>query len=82
MKVNGPNVKESGWLLRARKQSLTGGQKLRLRDILRYKFKTARASFSRRTFSKAVELKLFRSGPASFWTTGAHQTTGSRVEPS
>jgi transposase len=75
-----PVLKKSRWLLLKRKHNLTGKQRIRLRDILRYNLKTVRAYLLKEEFQQLWDYD----SPAwagKFLDEWCRQTMRSRIEP-
>jgi len=75
-----PVLRKSRWLLLKRKQNLTGPQKFRLRDILRYNLRTVRAYLLKEDFQQLWDYD----SPAwagKFLDEWCRQTMRSRIEP-
>ncbi len=75
-----PVLKKSRWLLLKRKQNLTGTQRFRLRDVLRYNLKTVRAYLLKEAFQQLWDYD----SPAwagKFLDEWCRQTMRSRIEP-
>ncbi len=78
--VHEPLLKKTRWCLLKRKQNLTGDQRFRLRDLLRYNLKTVRAYLLKEDFQQFWEYE----SPAwagKFLTEWCRQTMRSRIEP-
>ena len=75
-----PVLKKTRWCLLKRKGNLTGKQRFRLRDLLRFNLKTVRAYLLKEDFQQFWEYE----SPAwagKFLTAWCHQTMLSRIEP-
>ena len=75
-----PVLKKSRWLLLKRQQNLTGKQRFRLRDILRYNLKTVRAYILKEAFQQLWDYN----SPAwagRFLDEWRRQVMRSRIEP-
>jgi transposase len=68
-----PVLKRTRWCVLKRKTNLTGKQRFRLRELLRYNLKTARAYLLKEDFQQFWEYQQ-RRGPASSSTTGASRS--------
>ena len=65
-----PVLKKTRWCVLKRRANLTGQQRFRLRDLLRYNLRTVRAYLLKRTSSNSGSTS-YRVGPASSSMTGA-----------
>jgi transposase len=75
-----PLLKKTRWCLLKRKQNLTGEQRFRLRDLLRFNLKTVRAYLLKEDFHQFWEYE----SPAwagKFLAEWCHQAMCSRIEP-
>ena len=75
-----PLLKKTRWCLLKRKENLTGNQRFRLRDLLRYNLKTVRAYLLKEDFQQFWEY----ASPAwagKFLTEWCRQTMRSRIQP-
>jgi hypothetical protein len=75
-----PVLKKSRWLLLKRKKNLTGKQRFRLRDVLRYNLKPSAPTFSRRPFS-SFGITTPRPGPQSSSMNGAARPCAPALSP-
>jgi transposase len=75
-----PVLKKSRWLLLKRKQNLTGKQRFRLRDVLRYNLKTVRAYLLKEAFQQLWDYDS-PAWAAKFLDEWCRQTMRSRIEP-
>jgi transposase len=73
-------VKKSRWLLLKRKKNLTGKQRFRLRDVLRYNLKTVRAYLLKEAFQQLWDYDSPAWAP-KFLDEWCRQTMRSRIEP-
>ena len=65
-----PILKKTRWCVLKRRANLTGQQRFRLRDLLRYNLRTARAYLLKEDFQQFWEYH-HRAGLASSWMSGA-----------
>jgi transposase len=75
-----PVLKKSRWCLLKRKENLTGKQKLRLRDLLRFNLKTVRAYLLKEDFQQLWEYDS-PTWAGKFLDEWCRQTMRSRIEP-
>ena len=75
-----PVLKKSRWLLLKRKGNLTGKQRFRLRDILRYNLKTVRAYLLKEEFQLLWDY-VSPTWAGKFLDEWCRQTMRSRIEP-
>jgi len=75
-----PLLKKSRWCLLKRKDNLTGEQKFRLRDLLRYNLTTVRAYLLKEDFQQFWEYESPH-WAGKFLTEWCHQVMRSRIEP-
>ena len=75
-----PVLKKSRWCLLKRKENLTGKQKLRLRDLLRFNLKTVRAYLLKEDFQQLWEYDS-PTWAGKFLDQWCRQTMRSRIEP-
>jgi len=75
-----PLLKNSRWCVLKRKTNLTGKQKFRLRDLLRYNLQTVRAYLLKEDFQQFWEYNS-PTWAASFLDFWCYQTMRSRIEP-
>ena len=75
-----PVLKKSRWLLLKRKNNLTGKQRFRLRDVLRYNLKTVRAYLLKEAFQQLWDYNS-PAWAAKFLDEWCRQTMRSRIEP-
>ncbi len=75
-----PVLKKSRWRLLKRKQNLTGKQRVRLRDLLRYNLKTVRAYLLKEDFQQLWDYDS-PSWAGKFLDEWCHQVMRSRIEP-
>jgi transposase len=75
-----PLLKNSRWCVLKRKANLTGKQKFRLRDLLRYNLQTVRAYLLKEDFQQFWEYNS-PTWAASFLDFWCYQTMRSRIEP-
>ena len=75
-----PVLKKSRWLLLKRKPNLTGKQRFRLRDLLRYNLKTVRAYLLKEEFQQLWDYES-PTWAGKFFDQWCHQTLRSRIEP-
>ena len=75
-----PVLKKSRWLLLKRKQNLTGQQRFRLRDILRFNLKTVRAYLLKEDFQQLWDYDS-PTWAGKFLDEWCRQTMRSRIEP-
>ncbi len=75
-----PVLKKSRWCLLKRKENLTGKQKLRLRDLLRFNLKTVRAYLLKEDFQWLWEYNS-PTWAGKFLDEWCRQTMRSRIEP-
>jgi transposase len=75
-----PVLKKTRWCLLKRKENLTGKQKFRLRDLLRYNLKTVRAYLLKEDFQQLWEYDS-AAWAGKFLDEWCRQTMRSRIEP-
>jgi transposase len=75
-----PLLKNSRWCVLKRKANLTGKQKFRLRDLLRYNLQTVRAYLLKEDFQQFWEYNS-PTWAATFLDFWCYQTMRSRIEP-
>jgi transposase len=75
-----PVLKKSRWLLLKRTQNLTGKQRFRLRDVLRYNLKTVRAYLLKEAFQQLWDYDS-PTWAGKFLDEWCRQTMRSRIEP-
>ena len=75
-----PVLKKSRWCLLKRKENLTGKQKLRLRDLLRFNLKTVRAYLLKEDFQQLWDYDS-PTWAGKFLDEWCRQTMRSRIEP-
>ncbi|MCU1233701.1 MAG: transposase, family protein [Candidatus Solibacter sp.] len=75
-----PLLKKSRWLLLKREEDLKEEQRFRLRDLLRYNLKTARAYLLKEAFQQLWEYNS-RAWAGKLLDEWCHQTMRSRIEP-
>jgi transposase len=75
-----PVLKKSRWLLLKRSQNLTGIQRFRLRDVLRYNLKTVRAYLLKEACQQLWDYNS-PAWAAKFLDEWCRQTMRSRIEP-
>jgi transposase len=75
-----PLLKKSRWLLLKREENLKAEQRFRLRDLLRYNFKTVRAYLLKEAFQKLWDYSS-PSWAGKFLDEWCRQTMRSRIEP-
>jgi len=75
-----PLLKKSRWCVLKRKENLTGQQRFRLRDLLRYNLKTVRAYLLKEDFQQFWEYDS-PTWAAKFLDEWCRQTLRSRIEP-
>jgi transposase len=75
-----PLLKKTRWCLLKRKQNLTGEQRFRLRDLLRFNLKTVRAYLLKEDFQQFWEYES-ATWAGKFLTDWCHQAMCSRIEP-
>jgi transposase len=75
-----PLLRKSRWLLLKRKENLTGTQRFRLRDLLRFNLKTVRAYLLKETFQQLWNYTS-PAWAAKYLDEWCRQTMRSRIEP-
>ena len=75
-----PVLKKTRWCLLKRKENLTGKQKFRLRDLLRYNLKTVRAYLLKEDFQQLWDYDS-AAWAGKFLDEWCRQTMRSRIEP-
>jgi len=75
-----PVLKKTRWCLLKRKENLTGKQKFRLRDLLRYNLKTVRAYLLKEEFQQLWDYDS-AAWAGKFLDEWCRQTMRSRIEP-
>jgi transposase len=75
-----PLLKKTRWCLLKRKQNLTGEQRFRLRDLLRFNLKTVRAYLLKEDFQQFWEYES-PTWAGKFLTEWCHHAMCSRIEP-